>query len=489
MNMRQQAARGVAWSAAGNWGYQVATLVVFAMLSRLLDPAAFGLVALAAVFTGLMKVVADQGMADALVQRADLDPVHMDTAFWVSLGMGAVLAVLLSSTAWLIADLVNEPGLGPVLSVMSLSLIFSGLGSVQRAILSREMRFASLTLRSLASVVAGGIVGVTAALGGLGVWSLVAQVLTFEIVGVVALWGASDWRPSRRFSKLHFRELFSFGANVMGFKLLRFFNRRADNLMIGAFLGATALGFYVIAYRLLSLIINITTSVIGSVAFPVFSRIQGSRERIQSAYYKTVGLISVMSFPVFMGLIVIAPEATRLVFGSQWNASVPVMRVLAIAGLLQSVLFINSTVIKSLGKPSWRVAIMGVTAALLVAGFAVAVQWGIVAVASALVVVTYVTAPAWLLATHRLISLNFLRYFREVGPPLLASGIMMAVLFALKPTIMALPLLWRTVILVASGAIIYGGLLWVTGRSLVLEAFALARLSVSRGGSKDPSSP
>ena len=121
MNLRQRAARGVFWSATGNWGQQVATLLVFALLSRLLTPEAFGLVALTAIFTDLMKVLADQGMADALVQRSDLDPEHRDTAFWVSLGLGAVLAILLASTAWLIADLVNQACLPGLLRIDALT--------------------------------------------------------------------------------------------------------------------------------------------------------------------------------------------------------------------------------------------------------------------------------------------------------------------------------------------------------------------------------
>lgn len=480
MNLRREAAQGVFWTAAANWGYQLATLVVFAMLSRLLSPTAFGLVALASIFVALMKLVSEQGMADAVVQREDLQPAHLDTAFWISMGMGTALAVALSLLSTVIADLVNEPDIAPILTWLSVTMILSGLSSVQRAVLTRELRFASLTARTLVSVVAGGVVGVGAALAGWGVWALVAQVLAMDVVSVIALWTASDWRPRFRFSREHFRDLFSFGANVLGFKLLRFADRRVDNLMVGSLLGATALGFYVVAYRLLNLIINITTSVIGNVAFPVFSRIQESPETVRRAYYKAIRMTAILSFPAFTGLIVLAPEVTRLVFGTQWDESVPVMQVLAIAGIAQSVLFVNGVVLKSLGRPGWRLAIMAVSVVLLVSGFAVAVQWGIVAVAFALVVVTYLMAPVWLIATNRLIGLSGGRYFAQIGPALAASLVMGLAVYGLKLGLTAWDLVWTVPVLVIVGVLVYGAALWVIARQMMVETLSLARLSVPR---------
>lgn len=480
MSLRRQAAQGVFWTAAGNWGYQLATLIVFSILANVLTPEAFGLVALASVFVSLMKLVEEQGMADALVQRKELEPAHLDTAFWISISLSVILAVILTAGSALLADLVNEPDVAPILAWLSVSLILNGFSSVQRAILTRELRFASLTIRTLSSVVAGGLVGVVAAFAGFGVWALVAQLITLELVGVIALWTASDWRPSFHFSRSHFRELLSFGSSVLGFKLLRFAERRVDNLMVGSFIGATALGFYVVAYRLLNLIINITTSVIGSVAFPVFSRIQSDAEQVQRAYYKAVRQTSVMSFPAFLGLIALAPEATRLFFGSQWDASVPVMQVLAVGGLAQSILFVNGVVLKSLGRPGWRMTIMGVSVALLIGAFAVAVQWGIVAVAWALVVVTYLVAPVWLAATHRLVELSFRRYLAQVGPPMVASVAMAASVFGLKPAVDGLLLPWRVTVLVLVGVALYGGALWLVARPMAVETLGLIRLSIPK---------
>ncbi len=485
MSLREQAARGVFWSAAGNWGYQITTLIVFATLSRLLTPEAFGLVALATVFTALLKLIAEQGLADALVQKPDLEPGDLDTSFWLNVIVGTTLAAALAASSTLIARLVNAPEVAPVLAALSPVLILAAFSSVQRAILARELRFASLTARTLLSVVAGGVVGVVAALVGWGVWSLVAQILTIEAVGVVTLWAASDWRPRARFSRNNVRSLFTFGASVVGYRLLRFLNTRTDNLIVGTVLGATALGFYVVAYRLLQLLIDMTTAIVGAVAFPVFSRIQGDAQKVRTAYYKAIRLTSVLAFPAFLGLVAVAPEATRLVFGPQWDPSVPVIRVLAIAGLLNSILFVNSIVMKSLGKPSWRLVVMALMAGLLVVAYLIVVQHGIVAVAAAFAIVSAVVAPLWVLGAHKLVGLEARRFARQIWPSLLSAAVMTGAVFALKPLVDQLGLLWAVMILVAAGIGTYGAVLWLVGKSLVKEAIGLGKLAIPRRGRRD----
>jgi O-antigen/teichoic acid export membrane protein len=155
--------------------------------------------------------------------------------------------------------------------------------------------------------------------------------------------------------------------------------------------------------------------------------------------------------------------------------------VLAAAGLFQSILFVNNIVMKSLGKPSWRLIIMGITAILLVASFSVAVRWGIVAVATAFVIVTYVMAPAWLYGVHRLINLSLGRYLRQIGPPFVATAVMTGAVFAAKLAVADFAVLWQVVVLVAVGVVTYTGALWFGGgKPVAREALELARLAVPR---------
>lgn len=479
--LRQKAARGVFWTAIGSWGDQLATFVVFVILSRLLSPAAFGLVALASVFTRFVKILAEQGLGDAIVQHPDPDKEHLDTAFWASTAVGVALSALLAGTSGLIANLVGQPDLAPVLAVLSLSVAIASLGSVQIGVLTRELAFGSLTTRKLLAVTVGGVAGVVCALAGLGVWSLVVLTITSEVVGVATLWRVTDFRPGLSFSREHFGQMIRFGSSVVGFRIMNFFKKRSDNLLIGSFLGAAALGFYTVGYRLLNIMIDLTTAIVSMVAFPVFSRTQGDLRRTQAAFYRAIKHTSLLAFPAFLGLIVIAPEATRLLFGSKWDPSVPVMRVLALAGLLQSVMFVNGVLMKALGKPSWRFAITTFEAGVTVVAFLISVRFGIVAVATAYVVVGYAFAPITLYATHRLMKLEPRRYLRQLGPALGASAAMVGVVFAAKSFTSELALIWEVLTLVLLGLITYGGVLWLTAKPTATEAIHLFRLAIKSG--------
>jgi O-antigen/teichoic acid export membrane protein len=486
MTLRRMAARGVYWTTLENWGYQLATLAVFAVLARLVAPEAFGLIAMATVFTSVLKVAADQGMADAIIQRPEIDDEHINGAFWLSVALGVALTVVLAAASPVIAMLFHDAALGPVLAALSLTLTISGLSTVQRALLTRTFAFASLTLRSLVSVVVGGVAGIVAAVLGAGVWSLVVQTLTVEVVAVITLWVASSWRPHLSFSWPHVKELLPFGAHIVGFRALRLANTQSDNFMIGLFLGPTPLGFYVVAYRVLRLLNNMCTAVIGSVAFPTFSRVQHHDERVRRLYYRTMRLAALVTFPTFLGLVVTAPEVTRLMFGSGWGESIPVMRMLGVAGLATSIGFLNPTVLKALGKPSWRVVLMGVTAVAQVAAFAIAVRWGVFAVATALAIVTFAVSPAWFYAVHKLIGLRFGSLLRQVVGPAVASGLMVAAVLATKQVVGGLGLVWQVVALVTIGAATYVAALWVLDRESAVEALELGRLAIPGLGGHVP---
>ncbi|MHC4103454.1 MAG: MOP flippase family protein, partial [Planctomycetota bacterium] len=432
MNLRQKAAKGILWSVIQKWGREAISFLTFIALSRMLAPESFGLVALATVFTASIKIFLDQGFSAAIVQRSELEREHLDTAFWISILIGILFTVGGIAASGLVAAFFEEARLAPVLSWLSLSFILGALSSTQIAILRRDLAFKSLAARSLTATMAGGIVGVSMAFAGFGVWSLVGQHLTIALVGVFVLWRASDWRPGFNLSMKHYKQLFTFGVSVTGNNFLKAFVRRSDDFLIGYFLGPTLLGYYTIGYRLLLVMMRVVTGIINSVAFPTFSRIQHKPERMRNAFYKVTQYTSLLAFPIFMGLAVLAPEIVPALFGEKWGPSIPVMQILALIGILQSVLFFNGSVMRASGKPSWEFAIMLLNAICSVLGFLLAVRWGIVAVAAAFVIVGYLLAPISYIAVRRLIQIDFKTYLWQLVAPLSASLVMVAVILGLK---------------------------------------------------------
>lgn len=474
-NLRRHAAKGVFWTATSNWADQIARLIVFVILSRLLEPEAFGLVALAWVFIGLTEIIADQGLADAIVQRKQIGPRHLDTAFWMSMALGLGLAVVLAALAVPIAAGLDQDSLAPVLGALCLAIPIGSSNLVQRAVLTREMAFRSLAIRTMIATVVGSIAGVAAALLGLGVWSLVAQRLITQSTGTIVLWRVSSWRPHFRFDSADARSLFAFGKHVVGFRLLNYFNANADNLLIGAVLGPVALGFYTVGYRILRLVIQLTSNLIDRVAFPLYSRLQDDHDRFRRAYYKSSAFAALIAFPVFTWMIVMAPEIVAVLFGPKWKESVPVMQVLSLLGLVRAVSYLNSSTLTALGKPSWRVVIVGITAILNVAAFAVVVTQGIVAVAVAAVCVGYLVAPMSYWAVNRLVPISARTYLKGVRGPLAASILFAGATLGLQHLLGGAGALVTLVIASSVGAIVYLAAIQILARPVAAEARNLAR--------------
>ena len=459
-----------------NWGFRIISLLVFLVLARLLVPKAFGLVALGYVYLAFVQIFIDQGFSQALVQRAELEQEHLDTAFWISVFSGVLLTFAGIIAAGFTARLFHEPSLTPVLKWMSLNLFLISLSNMPQAILQRRMDFKSLAIRHVVAALAGGVVGIWMATAGYGVWSLVGQSLVQSLVGVFVLWHACKWRPGFNISVRHFRELFSFGINVAGAEILSFFNTRMDHLLIGYFLGPVPLGYYTVARRLLQTIIELLTRTIAQVALPTFSIMQKEPERLRRAFYTATQLSSLVAFPAFAGMAVLAPEIVRVVFGNQWLASIPVMQVLAFIGILQAIFYFNGAVLKALGKPSWLLGIATVNAVANVIGFSVAVRWGIVAVAAAFVIRGYLLSPIPVWVIRKIINIKIGAYLKQFFPSFVGSIVMVITLMTVKHFGgSSINLHVSLIIYVVIGAMVYVATIAIIAPQLSRRVFDLVR--------------
>ena len=432
MSLRRKAVKGVWWSLIKNFGVKSSSFIVLLFLVRLLDPEDFGLVALAGMSVRFVQIFVGNGLSQAIVQRKNLEPEHLDTAFWVNIGIGVVLTVVMILSAGQIAEILKQPALAPIISVISLSIIFGALSQVQTSILKRTLAFRALAIRSLAAEPIGGVVAVAMALNGFGVWSLVARELTTSVVSLLILWRFSDWRPGLKVSWQHFKDLFSFGISMLGTSLVAFISKQADVAVIGYFLGPAALGYYNVAYRLFRMLNQSIGKTINNVAWPVFSRLQDNTDRLRNAFYESSQVLCLMAWPVFLGLFMLAPDIVPVIFGEKWNPSIPVVQVLAFVGLLQTIMKLNGSVIVGVGKPHWRLGFITVTAVLNVIGFLIAVSWGIVAVAITYAIVGYLLAPVSIWMVRRLIGIEVLPYLRLQTAPVVGTTVMLIIVIGIK---------------------------------------------------------
>jgi PST family polysaccharide transporter len=472
----RSAVRGVAWLGIERVVDQALAFAVFVVLGRLLDPHDFGVMAAATVVVFFLRVLVNTGFARALVQREELTDEHVDAAFWTSLGTGVVLALLTIAMAPALADLFKEPDLAPVVRALSVVFVLAGLESTQSALADRQMRFGVQAFRRFVASVVSAAVGLGLAFGGAGVWALVGQLIALEATLVVALWSLTRWRPRLRFSIAHFRDLFAFGLNYVGIRALFYLSQNADNFLIGWILGPIALGYYVIAYRVLFVFIELVTLAINQVALPTFSRFQNDRERLHETFYSAITLGATAGWPLFAGLALVADRLIPFVFGAKWAHSVPVMEALAITGAIQVVVVFTQNLTIAIGQVRNEFRWNLVATVVQVATFAATAHLGITAVALGLGGANMVLWPIRVLMVARLSGISPAEYARRLVGPALATAIMAGVVFAVGRAVTGAPDGLALLADVVAGAIAYLAALPLVARDAFAKIRAAARL-------------
>ena len=343
--------RSVGWVVAERWGSRLLTLVVFAFLARMIDPSAFGLIALASSVIAILQVVVESGFAKALIQVRELGPKDASTAFWTSMVLAIVLYSGLFLSAPLLAAMLGSPELALVLRILGVSLPIAALSQTPAALLERDFQFRILSVRQLVAASAGFIVAIPVAILGGGVWALVAQIVATSTVGVIVLWSTTSWRPRFEFSVASLRTLWPTGIGIMGTELLDAVQGNIDKLIIGLFFPAEVLGYYYLAQRVGLVLIELVTTVIARVSLTTFSRLQHDPERLNRAFRQMTFYAGAVGILPFTLVAVFAPQLIPAVFGDGWHQSIWMLWMLAPGWALGAVMYFDRTVLLATGNP------------------------------------------------------------------------------------------------------------------------------------------
>ncbi len=469
MSLRRTALVTSLWSMAESWGLRLVSAGVFLLLARLIEPAAFGLAALAQVYLMVVQTLSDQGLTTALIQRAEIEEAHKDSAFWANLAVGLGLMLLTIAFADGLAGVYGEPRLAPVLRWYSLAPLLASLSVVQVALARRELRFRELALRQTAGAVMGGVVGVAMAFAGMGVWALVVQGLVTQATGVAVLWAIVDWRPRLVFSRRHFRQLFGFGFNVLATNIVRIVGGQADRLLLGYFFGAADVGYYSVAQRLVTIVTDFVAGSTERAVVPLFARIQGEKERVARGLLTAQRLLSLIVIPAFVGLAAVAPALIRVGVGGQWEPSILPTRILAFFSLAYCLGFFFGHVVTALGRPTLRLGVVLGQALVQAALSLLGVRYGIPGVAGAMAAAQIVFYGVELLVLRRLVRFSIPGYLGEALLPALASAAMAAAVLALESALAGAGAGLRLAAGILLGTVVYGALLLAFGRARLRE--------------------
>ena len=406
--LKHQAAKGVKWAAISRAGRLGAQFLTTAILARLLSPDDFGLVGMALVVLGFLNIFKDLGTSAAIIQRKEIEDPLISSIFWLNVGFGAVATTILFAGAPLIAWFYHEPRLTSVMQVFATTFILSGLGIVQNALLQRSLAFNKLAKIELTAIIFGSTLGITLAAMGAGVWSLVIQTISTVFLTTVFLWLQSNWRPKLKFDWTELKTILSYSLNLTGFNILNFLSRNTDYLLIGRYLGATALGYYTLAYQILLFPVQNISAVVSKVMFPVYSKIQTDNAYFSRVYLDVASTIAFFTFPLMMGAFLLAHPLVSVIFGEKWAQSAFLIQILAPVGAIQSIAATVGLIYQAKGKTDWLLRWGIFSVSIVIVAFLVGIRYGLIGVAlaysGAIMLLTY---PSFAIP-FRLIKLKFL---------------------------------------------------------------------------------
>ena len=394
------------------------------VLARLLTPADFGLIAMVTAVTGFAMMFSSLGLSTATVQKAEINQGQVSTLFWINVALGVLVAAVVIGLAPAVAWFYDDPRLTPVTMALGAAFVFGGLAVQHQAMLQRHMRFFAIGIVEVVSMAVGVAVAIVAGVFGAGYWSLVIMHIAMAATAAVGSWIGFPWLPRRPRKGAGVREMLGFGGNITGYNIVNYFTRNADNILIGKFVGASALGFYSKAYGLLMLPIRQIRSPLVRVGLPGLSRLQGDPERYRNFYLKMLQLLAFVTVPMAILLGAYSHEIIMLVLGPQWEQAAPIFTILAFAAVIQPVLGTVAMVMISSGhdKRYFKMGIFSSIAYMI--SFSVGLPWGATGVAFGYTVGSYLLLVPLLFYSLRGTPIFVSDFFKSIFLPCIAALIM-----------------------------------------------------------------
>jgi O-antigen/teichoic acid export membrane protein len=380
--LTQRALGAMLWTSGGTGIQAVIQLVVIMALGRLITPAEFGLLGAAVIVISLSQIVAQVGVGPAIVQRRELDSVHLRAAFTISGVLGFVLGGVVWLAAPALASFYRIPAVEPVLRALALLFPIDGLNTVGESLLTRQLRFRLFVALDVGSYILGyACIGVLLAWQGHGVWALVAANLGQVTLRTIAMYVVTRHPVRPTLNLQASRDLLGFGVGHSLGQVGIVLSQQGDNLVVGRWLGPVALGLYGRAYNLMVMPATVFGKIVNRVLFPVMAQVQDEPRRLGGAYERASAIVALVSLPVSVCLWVVAPEFIRVVLGPAWDAVVTPFRLFSISLLFRMSSKVSDACTKAAGAVYTRAILQGAYAVLVVVAAYIGQHWGIGGVA------------------------------------------------------------------------------------------------------------
>lgn len=476
--LKEKATRGVLWNMIEQLGIQGIKFILGILLARLLSPSDFGLIGMVSVFFDLANVFTEGGLGIAYIQKPKVTQEDADTVFFTNLAASIFIFVALWFAAPAIASFYKQPLLVSLMRAMGLVVIINAFGIIQLAQIKRMFDFKRKMKITLASTLISGSIGVLTAFRGLGVWSLVIQQLLNQLLVTTAYALTNRWKPTFRYSVVSLRTMISVGIWELLSGLVETFFSNIYVLTIGKFFSPTQLGFYTKAHQLQSMVSNQLTGSIGSVAFPVLSRLQDDKNNLENAIRRFIQNAFLLTVPSMGILFVIARPFTSLFLTEKWLPMVPYLQLLCLTGFLYPMHVINLQILTAKGKTRLSFNLSVVKGSLRILNIAITYRWGLLYIIYGELVLSVVALIINTHYTRKLIDYGLFKQLRDVGKIIAAGAVSTGIVYSIT---LRITNAWLALFGGASMmAVIFLASELLIDRKVILDAWALKKVILKR---------
>lgn len=458
-NIKNEVISSLIWKFLERIGTQGVQFIVSIILARLLLPSDYGVVSMILVFTAIANVFIQTGFSTSLIQKKDSDELDFSSVFYISLLIAAICYVILFFAAPIIASFYNMPAITSILRVISLTLFFGAINSVQNAKIAKEMKFKKLFLSSLVAILISGATGVLMAYKGFGPWALVGQQIANSIATTIILWFTSGWQPKLMFSINRVKSLLSYGWKILCSALLDTIYQNIYNLVIGKFYSSSTLGNYNKGEQFPKLIAVNVDGAISSVMLPAYSKQQDRKDKLKKMVRRSIVTSSLLLFPMMFGLAAVAETVVKVLLTENWLGCVPFMQLLCIVYALYPINTANLQVIKALGKSDYFLKLEIIKKIIGLIVLIVTLPFGVLQMAIGQVLVAILSTFINAFPNRKLLNYNYFEQIKDLFPSLIISIIMFIIVYSFNFINLNMYILLFIQILV--GVIIYFGLAYI----------------------------
>lgn len=449
------------WRFMERCGAQGVSFLVSIILARLLAPEVYGVVALVAVFTTILQVFVDGGMANALIQKKDSDDLDFSSVFFFNIVMCIFLYCWLFISAPMIASFYKNSELVPIIRVLGITLIISGVKNVQQAYVSKILLFKHFFFATLGGTICAAIVGIFMAYMGFGVWALVSQSLLNTMMDTVILWLTVKWRPKCQFSFGRLKTLIKYGWKLLVSGLLHTIYTNLRSLIIGKVYSSQDLAYYEKGQSFPSLVVSNINSSIDSVLFPTMSGVQDDRAKIKTITRRSIVISSYIMWPLMIGLAIVAKPLVLLLLTEKWLPVVPFLQITCLSLGLEPLQTANLNAIKALGRSDLFLKLEIVKKTISIGILLLSMHYGVIAIALSGLVYSLIATIFNASPNKQLLEYSYFEQVKDIIPSFLLSLAMGIIIY---------PITWlniSTVFMIIGQIVI--GVMFYAGASYILK--------------------